>query len=243
AHDAVTLDVTGTTDTNGTVRGTTYDGFGRVTRSKVMPPGGADGVLSATTYSGFELVDTNGDGIPDTTAALKTGAGRSIAQKTFQDAVPCPSDPSTCDANVATTAGRITTAVLDSYGRVNTAKADLGTSYPNKVVVSTSYDALGRISFKSDPYEDNGSGQTPYGTTYNYNSDGTPSCFVRGPGVQAAFFLAGDETAEIYPTCFGRNFDNHQEILMRQDPDTLPADAGGGRIFKQTINNAVGRTV
>ena len=54
-HDPVTLNVTSTTDTNGTVRGTTYDGFGRQTRSKVTPPGGTGGVLSSTTYRGFEL--------------------------------------------------------------------------------------------------------------------------------------------------------------------------------------------
>ena len=44
---------------------------------------------------------------------------------------------------------------------------------------------------------------TAYGTTYNYNTDGTPSCVVRGRGVQPA--SAGvDETNEVYPTCFSR---------------------------------------
>ena len=64
--DPVTLKVKSMTDTNGTAWGTSFDGFGRVVRSKVTPRGGSEGVLSSTSYSGFELVlDTDGDGVPD----------------------------------------------------------------------------------------------------------------------------------------------------------------------------------
>ena len=41
--DPVTLNITSTTDPNGTVRGATYDGFGRVLLSKITPPGGVGG--------------------------------------------------------------------------------------------------------------------------------------------------------------------------------------------------------
>ena len=148
--DTVTLKITSATDANGTVSGATYDGFGRVTRSKVTPPGGTEGVLSTTTYTGFELIDTNGDGIPD--APDPTLGGRSITTKAFQDAVP--------EANVVTAPGRISTVFLDSLGRANTTKTNLGANYANKVATFRSYDALGRIKFKSDPYEDNGAEQT-----------------------------------------------------------------------------------
>ena len=83
--DPVTLNVKSMTDTNGTAWGTSFDGFGRVVRSKVTPRGGTEGVLSSTSYSGFELVfDTDGDGVPDSPDT--TLGGRSIAQKVFQDA-------------------------------------------------------------------------------------------------------------------------------------------------------------
>jgi hypothetical protein len=173
--DKVTLKVKSMTDTNGTAWGTSFDGFGRVVRSKVTPRDGTERVLSATSYSGFELVfDRDGDGVPDSPDT--TLGGRSIAQKVFQDAVP--------EENVATAPGRIGTAFLDSFGRVNTTKSDLGADYLNKVFTFRSYDQLGRVNFMSDPYDDSVSEPTLYGTSYNYNVDGTPSCFVRGPGGQ-----------------------------------------------------------
>ena len=143
--DTVTLNVKSMTDTNGTVWGTTYDGFGRVVRSKVTPPGGTEGVLSSTSYSGFELVfDTDGDGVPDSPDRL-SGAARS-RRRCSRTRVP--------EENVATAPGRIGTTFLDSLGRVNTTKSDLGADYQNKVFTFRSYDPLGRVNFVSDPYDD-----------------------------------------------------------------------------------------
>ena len=118
---------------------------------------------------------------------------------------------------MATAPGRIGTAFLDSFGRVNTTKSDLGADYPNKVFTFRSYDQLGRVNFMSDPYDDSVSEPTLYGTSYNYNVDGTPSCFVRGPGAQPAS-ASVDETNEVYPTCFNRFFADNKEVLRSARP-------------------------
>ena len=117
--DPVTLKITSTTNANGTVTGATYDGFGRVTREKVTPPGGTEGVLSSTSYANFELFDVNGNVIPDTSRQ-----SRSITQKVFKDAVP--------EANVATAPGRIDSTILDPLGRIIEKRAELGADYQNQ---------------------------------------------------------------------------------------------------------------
>ena len=66
----------------------------------------------------------------------------------------------------------------------------------------------------SDPYDD-ASLTDLYGTTYNYNTDGTPSCFVRGPGTQPAN-ASVNETTEIYPTCFNHFFPDNKEFQDRR---------------------------
>ena len=178
--DPVTLKVKSMTDTNGTAWGTSFDGFGRVVRSKVTPRGGTEGVLSSTSYSGFELVfDTDGDGVPDAPDA-PTLDGRTIAQKVFTDAVP--------ESDVATAPGRTSTTFLDSLGRTTRTNVHLGVDYQNRRVGVgwRSYDALGRVRFVSDPFDLNDGHADGYGVSYNYNVDGTPSCFVRGPGPQPA---------------------------------------------------------
>jgi hypothetical protein len=155
--------------------------------------------------------------LPDTTLG-----GRSIAQKVFQDGVP--------EENVATAAGRIGTTFLDSLGRTTRTNVHLGDDYQNRRVGVgwRSYDALGRVSFVSDPFDLNDDHTDNYGTSYNYNTDGTPSCFVRGTGQRPAS-ASLDETNEVYPTCFNRFFADNKEVLSRQDPDSPRTDAVGNQ--------------
>jgi RHS repeat-associated protein len=171
-----------------------------------------------TTYSGFEL------------NALDTA--RSVTQKTFTDAVPDKTAP-----------GRVGTTFLDGYGRTFKTETQLGSDYQNqKLVVQSSYDSLGRPMFKSDPFVSTGSFETAYGTTYTYNTDGTPNCFVRGPGVQPA--SAGvNETSEVYPICYNRFFANRQEIQDRQDSDSLLAGSNQSGVIGRTILGATNRVL
>ena len=87
-----------------------------------------------------------------------------------------------------------------------------------------------------------GSGQTRYGTTYNYNTDGTPSCFVRGPGTQPVTFSV-NETTEVYPTCFNHGFLNHQEFQDRGECQLVPGRQQPAFNFTRTMLNATGRVL
>ena len=175
----MTLKVTSATGPNGTVQGLAYDGFGRLVRSTVTPPGGTEGALASLRYDGFELFDIDGDGIPD----APSPGGRKITQKVFTNAVVPPE-------NAGSAPGRITTTFFDKLGRTTGTDIQLGDTYQNQplVVGRRTYDALGRIRFAADPYSPafNSFPNTTYGTTYNYNTDGTPSCFVRGTGPKPA---------------------------------------------------------
>ena len=210
--DPVTLNITSTTDTNGTVRGATYDGFGRILQSKITPPGGVEGILSSNAYFGFEL------------NALQQ---RSITQKVFTDAATDVSAPSR-DSEVA----------FDILGRPTGTFVHLGADYQFRTVIvgARTYDALGRVKFMADPMLSNDDISTAYGTSYNYNTNGTPTCFVRGTGVKPAF-ASLNETNEVYPTCFEHFFDNNKEVLRRHDPDS------GGAVNKDTTLNALGRVL
>ena len=155
--------------------------------SKVTPPGGAEGVLASRTYQGF--------------AAGESG-GRRVIKKLLTDPV--------APANVATTAGRTNTAFFDSLGRILRNEMNSGADYANQTLIvgQRTYDFMGRVAFEADPFPASQSFQTAYGTTYYFNADGTPSCSIRGSGVQAATATTVDEINEIYPTCFGISFGN-----------------------------------
>jgi RHS repeat-associated protein len=213
----VTLDVTSATDANGTARSTTYDGFRRVTSSAITKPDRTGGFLSSTTYAGFELNST---------------AGRSISQTVFTNAVP--------DVNAP---GRTSITFLDSLGRVTETDVLLGDNYQETLSVQSFYDGFGRLTFKTDPFRltPGNNFQQDYGTTYIYNTDGTPKCTVRGKGVQSASSV--DETNFIYPTCFSRSFANNQEIQTRSDADALLSGSPQSGVSKQTILNALGRAL
>jgi RHS repeat-associated protein len=194
-RDPVTLYTTSTTDPNGAQSGNTFDGFGRVRQSSVVPAGGgASGVLSSIKYLGFAQGETG---------------GRKIEQKVFTDPVN--------SANVDSTAGRIGTTFLDSLGRELRTDVKLGADYANKImkVGQRTYDLLDRVKFEADAFPEDQSFDSAYGTTYHFNTDGTLRCFIRGRG-QQAFTDTTNEANELYPTCFGHPFfDNREHVDMR----------------------------
>ena len=71
-RDPISLEALTTTDANQTQRGMVFDGFGRVVRSTITPPGGSLGVLSTRSYLGFSGADP---------------LGRRIVSETFGDPV------------------------------------------------------------------------------------------------------------------------------------------------------------
>ena len=232
ALDPLTLNVTSSTDANGMVRGATYDGFGRVLLSTVPRQDGSQGSLSSTSYIGFALVDTNGDGVPDSTTQSRT-----ITQKVFNDAVVIGTE--------GTAPGRIGTTVLDGLGRPVATSLNLGADYQNQTLVvgARFYDLLGRVQFVADPFiQDDFSTSRKYGTTYLYNTDRSPLSIIRGPGVQPLTFNV-DETNEIYPTSFVRSFLNNQEIVSWGDADSLLSTSNQFNTYRRTILNATGKVL
>jgi RHS repeat-associated protein len=225
--DPLTLDATSTTDPNGTQSGNTFDGFGRVLLSSVTPSGGgASGVLSSISYVGF--------------AAGEPG-GRSVVQKVFTD----PVDP----GNVASAAGRTATVFLDSLGREEHTEVNLGEDYANNLMIigARVYDYLGRVLFEADPHPSIQIAGDDYGTTYYFNPDGTPLCFIRGRGLQGlkqGGVNVTDEAKERYPTCFSRRFADNQVAVSVTDPlASLPGIPPTNFIFRRSWHSAIGRTL
>ncbi|MEP7043276.1 MAG: RHS repeat-associated core domain-containing protein [Dokdonella sp.] len=227
ALDPATLYVLSFTDPNGTARGQTYDGFGRALLSTASAPGGPSGALSSIQYLGF---------------ALGQGGPRRIVQKEFTDPV--------APASVASANGRIATTYLDSVGRSTSTEAVLGADYPNQTLVvgQRTYDALGRVLFEADAHPKSESTASAYGTTYYFNADGSPSCLIRGNGLQP-FTNTTDEGREIAPTCFSLGYIGNREIVSVQRPDALlrilgpngPENSPQFGVTTQTSYDASGR--
>lgn len=228
ARDPVTLLAQTVTDANGTQHGTTFDGFERPVLSTVTPPGGPLGVLSAASYSGFSGTDHN---------------GRGVSQKVFTDPVAL--------ANVNTAAGRTATVFLDELGRERFTAVLLGSDYPNQTLIVgyRTYDGLGRVLVAGAPFSIStgslASGQAiapSYATTYYFNADGTPSCFVQGPG-QQAFTTASNESSEIFPTCFTRTFQDNTEVVSVKDAASLLGGSPQVGVQKFSYATAIGRVL
>lgn len=220
-RDALTLDPTSVTNTNGTQVGHTYDGFDRVLLSSITPPSGPAGVLSVTSYLGFALGDTS---------------GRRVVTKRFTDPV--------APSNVNTAVGRTSTIFLDALGRETRTEAALGSDYANKILVlgQRTYDKLGRVKFEADPHPLTESANTAYGTSYHFNIDGSPSCFVRGRGPHA-YTKVTDETTETYPTCLHRYFAANKELVDVRDAASLLSGSPQAMTFEETAYSAIGQAL
>src|SRR5678815_3032907 len=225
-RDPLTLNVTATREPNLTIRSNTYDGFQRQVLAMITPPGGTAGALSVTSFAGFTGSDP---------------AGRRITQTMFTD----PVDPAT----VGTAVGRTATVHLDELGREAFTELALGVDYGGKTLFAgvRIYDSVGRVKFEADPYPSDQDGLTAYGTTRYFNADGTPSCFIRGNGLQPFVPSPGtavvktNETSEIYPTCFSRTFQNHTEVVSVRDAASLLDQSPQQDVVKTSYLTATGR--
>jgi hypothetical protein len=224
-RDNLTLDALSTTDLNGTQDGNTFDGFNRVLLSTVTPPGGTTGALSSMSYLGFAVGETG---------------GQRIVQKVFTDPV--------APANVATATGRTGTLFLDSLARQTRTEA-LGADYGNQTLIAGRrfYDKLGRVQFEADLYLSGQNVNDQYGTTYYFNTDGTPSCSIRGKGLQPLTDGNGltvtDETNERYPTCFDHVFLDNTERVSTTDADAMLPGSPQASVIESTFFTAIGRPI
>jgi RHS repeat-associated protein len=218
ARDLSSLDPLTVTDANLTQRGVDRDGFGRVVRSTFTPPGGSLGVLSTISYLGFDTADTQ---------------GRRVVTTTFSDPVPL--------GNLNTATGRTATIYLDELGRGRRVEVELGTDYANQVLIAglRKYDLLGRVAFEADPFPASQDPSTAYGTTFFFNTDGTPSCFIRGKGPQA-YSWTTDEPTERYPTCFTRSFASHEETLGTLSAAALLPTSPEAGVTRLATRSAIG---
>jgi RHS repeat-associated protein len=224
-RDPLTLNVTTARDANLTLSSTRFDGFDRPVMSTVTPPGGVEGALSCTTYQGFDGRDPQ---------------GRRVTAKVFTDALP--------PATACAATGHTATVFLDQLGRERITDVVLGADYPGITmkVGDRTYDSLGRISFEADPYPSNQNAATAYGTTRFFNTDGTPSCSIRGKGRQqwpSAFPVATNEASEIYPTCFTRRFGSGVETFTVRDAASLLAGSPQAGVVRMSWVTALGRVL
>jgi YD repeat-containing protein len=224
-RDPLTLNVTTSRDANLTVSSTRFDGFDRPVMTTVTPPGGVEGALSCTTYQGFGGGDAQ---------------GRRVTMKVFTDALP--------PATACAATGRTATVYLDELARARITDVVLGADYPGITmkVGDRTYDSLGRILFEADPYPSDQNAATAYGTTRFFNTDGTPSCTIRGSGRQprpTSFLVATNEASEIYPTCFSHVFQDNVEWVNVRDPSSLLAGSPQDGVVRGNAFTAMGRLI
>lgn len=220
-YNPVSLEPLSSIDINGTQRGAIFDGFGRLLRSTVTPPGGALGVVSTVNYEGFSGADPN---------------GRRILLKEFSDPMP--------PADVATATGRTATVFLDELGRERRMELALGSDYANEVLVAGSriYDGLGRVTFEADPYPMSQNAAHAYGTSYHFKNTGDVDCIIRGRRQQELSEVT-DVATERFPTCFDRLFENHVETLEVRDAASLQAGSPQAGVVNRIVSSAIGRLI
>jgi hypothetical protein len=219
--DPVTGELLASTDANGTIRGTTYDGFGRPRLSTVKPPNGPLGVLGMHAYLGFDGLDPE---------------GRRVVVKEFTD----PVDP----GSVAVERGRLSTVYLDELGRQRYGVVDLGDDYGSDdlIVGKRTYDPFGRVAFEADPYPTSQSSSPAYGTTQYFRADGSPWLSIRGHGPQPPT-ATPDASAERFPTLFQRRFANHVESTIVQTADALTPGSTQFGVTREEVATAIGRVI
>ncbi len=220
-YNPASLEPLSSTDIHGTQRGADFDGFSRLLRSTVTPPGAPLGVVSTVSYHGFSGTE------PD---------GRRVVVNAFSDPV-APGD-------VGTSASRSGAAFFDELGRARRTELALGSDYANEVLVvgSRTYDGFGRVVFEADPYPKNLDAATAYGTSYHFKNTGDVDCIIRGRGQQALTEVTNVAT-ERFPTCFDRLFINHVETLEVRDAASLQAGSPQAGVVKRVVSSAIGRVI
>lgn len=218
-YDPVSLEPLSFIDPNQTTRGVDVDGFGRVIRSTITPPGQPLGVTSIVNYFGFVTGDTS---------------GRRVEVKEFSGPV--------LPSQVPTTTGQISTAFFDELGRPTRTEFALGVNYGDqKLIVDLRvYDGLGRVAFEADPFPAYQNPETAYGTTFHFWPDGDLDCIIRGRGRQR-LRRSTDIDAERFPTCFQRSFVDHVDTLEIRDASTMTIQ--GPPLVKRIVSSATGRLI
>ena len=220
--DPISNELVGIKDPNGTVRGTTFDGFGRPLLDTISTPGdAAPGVLAARTYLGFDGVD------PD---------GRHVAVKEFTDPVT--------PGNVGTAPGRTSTTYVDPLGRSRFTNVELGADYAKEILVvgMRTYDLLGRVVFEADAFPKSQNETTAYGTSRFFDRDGTLMSEIRGLGPQP-YSTTPSASVERFPSTFRHTFTNHVETTVSQAADGLTTGAQQYGVTREATSTAIGRVL
>jgi RHS repeat-associated protein len=222
--DPISNDLLSSTDENGTIRGMTFDGFGRQRLNTIeTPQGRPGGVLVARTYLGFE------EGAAGTN-------GRRVSVTEFKNPVDV--------TLVGKHPGSTVTTFVDELGRTRFSEVELGEDYGNErlIVGARTYDSLGRVDFEADPYPASQDAASAYGTTRYFDTDGTVTHAIRGRG-QQPFTTTPDSAVERFPTLFGHTFANHRESRTSQGPDALSPDSPQFGVVREEVSTAVGRVL
>ncbi len=210
------------TDENGTTRGATYDGFGRLVAGTIKTPADTTpGVLVARRYLGFDGTDP---------------AGRRISVEHFTDPV--------AQNAVGTGLGRVSTTYYDELGRPRYEQAGLGADYSNDsmIVGARTYDLLGRVSYEADPYPASQSAATAYGTSRYFAADGSLWAEIRGNGPQP-FTSVSNPASEVFPTISTHVFANYTDTTIVQDADALTTGSVQFGVTHQATTSAIGRVL
>ena len=222
AVDPISGQLLSRTDENGTTRGATYDGFGRLVSGTIQTPTDpTPGVLVARSYLGFDGNDPS---------------GRRISVEHFTDPV--------AQTSVGTGLGRVSTTYFDELGRSRFQQSALGADYANDsmIVGSRAYDLLGRVSFEADPYPASQSSATAYGTSQYFAADGSLWAEIRGNGPQP-FTSVSNPASEVFPTISTHVFANHTDTTIVQDADALTNSSLQFGVTHQSTTSAIGRVL
>lgn len=204
-------------DANGTNWGWERDGFARISAETIQVPNGPALIVSTTAFSNFSYGSTG---------------MRSVSHATF---------PNPATSAAAGTSERTTeTAFLDELGRVREAHSSLGSDYVGDLVQKNSYDALGRLMFSSDTTPSASSSANDYGTTYQFESDGTLKCSVRGYGVQP-LVSATNLNTETLPTCVTHSIVNNQLVAAISSADSMQSNTPQSGVTTIETRTAIGR--
>src|SRR5262249_27252746 len=94
----------------------------------------------------------------------------------------------------------------------------------------------------ADPFEQNQSPSTAYGTSFYFKNDGDLNCIIRGTGHQQ-LTMTSDAASELFPTCFRRWFANHTQMLDVSDAASLEIGSPQFGVVRREITTAVGRII
>ena len=220
--DPISGEIVGTKDANGTVRGTTFDGFGRHVLDTITTPGAAaPGVLAARAYLGFDGIDP---------------AGRRVSVKDFTEPIAATA--------VSSEPGRTSTSYFDELGRPRLDHVELGDDYAKEILVvgARTYDSFGRVAFEADAYPASQNATNAYGTTRYFARDGALAVEIRGFGPQA-YTTIPSAPEERFTTVFGHSFANHLETTIVQSADALSPGSPQYGVTRQAVSTAIGRVL